>query len=92
MTPGQQFSSRIAAGEADLVIGADIVVVSSDGPVSRMAAGRTRAVVSDDVRPTVAFAAYRDLDFSSDRMVKRLRHVDPRPARPRRRHAWRRSP
>ncbi|HMJ74452.1 MAG TPA: DUF6537 domain-containing protein, partial [Iamia sp.] len=73
--PGLQLSSRIAAGQADLVIGADIVVTASDGPVACMAAGRTRAVVSDDVRPTVAFSAHADLDLSSGRMAKRIRRA-----------------
>jgi indolepyruvate ferredoxin oxidoreductase len=73
--PGAALSPRIAERSADLVIGADIVVVSSAGPLAAMAAGRTWAVINDEVRPTVAFSRNGDQDLSPNGMIKTLRRA-----------------
>jgi indolepyruvate ferredoxin oxidoreductase len=52
---------RIAAGEANAVIGCDMIVAASDEAIAKMQAGYTRAVVNTDVSPTGAFT--RDPDF-----------------------------
>src|SRR5688572_4837861 len=43
---------RIAAGDARLVIGCDMIVAASDEAIAKMRAGHTRAVVNADVAPT----------------------------------------
>jgi indolepyruvate ferredoxin oxidoreductase len=40
------YSARIATGEADLVLGCDIIVAVSDDALSKTAAGHTRAIVN----------------------------------------------
>ena len=53
--PGQLWAPRIAAGEADAVIGCDIVVTVGDESLAKMQQGRTRAVVNSDVSVTSEF-------------------------------------
>ena len=66
---------RIAGSAADVVLGADIVVTSSPDVMSRLAPGRTRAVVNVSVKPTVAFSAYPELDFSARPMAAALGQI-----------------
>jgi indolepyruvate ferredoxin oxidoreductase len=63
-----QLSPRIAAGNADLVIGGDIVVASATATLELYHSGRTSAVVNRDVKPTVAFADNPDLDLADEHM------------------------
>jgi indolepyruvate ferredoxin oxidoreductase len=53
--PGRLWAPRIAAGEADAVIGCDIVVTVSDESLVKMQQGRTRAVVNSDASVTSEF-------------------------------------
>ena len=53
--PGQLWAPRIAAGEADAVIGCDIVVTVGDESLAKMQQGRTRAVVNSDASVTSEF-------------------------------------
>ena len=53
--PGQLWAPRIAAGEADAVIGCDIVVTVGDESLAKMQLGRTRAVVNSDSSVTSEF-------------------------------------
>ncbi|HEY8493160.1 MAG TPA: indolepyruvate ferredoxin oxidoreductase family protein, partial [Myxococcota bacterium] len=71
--PEDLYATRIAAGNADLVLGCDIVVTSGAEALSRMAKGRTTAVVNTHVAPTAAFATDPDLDLSSARMEEAIR-------------------
>jgi indolepyruvate ferredoxin oxidoreductase len=48
-------ATRIAMGEANLVIGCDAIVTASDECVSRMQNGRTRVVLNSAETPTAAF-------------------------------------
>jgi indolepyruvate ferredoxin oxidoreductase len=49
------FASRIAAGEADLVLGCDIVTAVSDESLAKMREGVTRAVINADFSVTSDF-------------------------------------
>ncbi len=51
----QLFASRIAAGEADLVLGCDIVTAVSDESLAKMRAGVTQAVINSDFSVTSDF-------------------------------------
>ncbi|OZI47522.1 indolepyruvate ferredoxin oxidoreductase [Bordetella genomosp. 5] len=54
-TPGELLNTRVAMGEADLVLAGDLVVGTSADAVARMRAGRTRMLLNSDVAPTAAF-------------------------------------
>ena len=71
--PGRLWAPRIAAGEADLVLGCDIIVTVADESLAKMQQGRSRAVVNSDVAVTSEFvrtvaaqAATGDLDRFRD--------------------------
>lgn len=51
----QLHASRIAAGEANLVLGCDLVVAAGEDALSKMRAGVTRAVINDDFSVTSDF-------------------------------------
>jgi indolepyruvate ferredoxin oxidoreductase len=70
-----ELAPRINVRSADVVIGADIVVVSGPDPIATMDKGRTWAIVNDDVRPTVAFSRNGNLDLSSGSMSRLLRRA-----------------
>jgi indolepyruvate ferredoxin oxidoreductase len=53
--PDDIHATRIAMGEADLVIGCDAIVTASDECGSRMQPGHTRVVVNSAETPTAAF-------------------------------------
>ncbi|RIL07943.1 MAG: indolepyruvate ferredoxin oxidoreductase family protein [Proteobacteria bacterium] len=71
--PDDLFATRIAAGGADLVIGADVVVTAGAESLLRIGKGRTHAVVNRHVAPTADFATNPDLDLSSARMEQAIR-------------------
>jgi len=53
--PDGLLNTRVAMGEADLVLAGDLVVAASQESVARMRAGRTRLLLNSDVAPTAAF-------------------------------------
>jgi len=66
--PGALFATRIGAGAADLVLGCDIVVTAGAEVLSKLAKGRSLAIVNDHVAPTADFASHPDLDLSAGAM------------------------
>jgi len=66
--PEDLHAVRIAAGEADAVIGGDAVVSASVEALAKMAAGRTRAVINIAETPTSDFAHDPDWQFPLVRM------------------------
>jgi len=68
-------ATRIAPGEADTVIGCDLIVTAGDEALSRMRTGRTRAVVCTDVTPTSEFARNADWSVDADAMLKNIQSV-----------------
>jgi indolepyruvate ferredoxin oxidoreductase len=67
------FATRIGAGNADLVLGCDVVVTAGAEALARMARGRTTAIVNTRVAPTAEFATHPDLDLSPARMQQAIR-------------------
>jgi indolepyruvate ferredoxin oxidoreductase len=61
--PEEIYASRIAAGEADAVIGCDVVVAASPDAIRTMKAGTTQAVINGYEQMTAAFIQNRDLKF-----------------------------
>ena len=64
----QLHSTRIATGEANLVLGCDIVVAVSEDALSKTAAGLTRAVVNTGHAITGEFLRNPDCTFPADAM------------------------
>jgi len=75
VAPSQEelHATRIAAGEADAVVGCDLVVTAGDESVTKMRAGRTRTVVASDLVPTSAFTRNPDWTMDVDALLDRLR-------------------
>ncbi|MDE2429703.1 MAG: 2-oxoacid:acceptor oxidoreductase family protein, partial [Burkholderiales bacterium] len=56
-------AQRISTGEADLVLGCDILTAGAHDAISKMRSGRTRAVINTHEQPTGAFAKTPDWQF-----------------------------
>jgi len=81
--PDQIYATRIAAGGADAVLACDIVVAAGPDALSKMAAGRTRAVVNTHESITAAFLTDPDAAIHSSgltatvaKAVGGMDHVD----------------
>ena len=59
---------RIATGEADAVIGGDIVVAASADALNRMQGGRTRVAINAAETPTAEFTRNPDWQFPQTRL------------------------
>ena len=59
--PEDLHAVRIAAGEANAVLGCDMIVSASDEAIAKMQAGFTRAIVNSDVATTGEFTGSPDL-------------------------------
>jgi indolepyruvate ferredoxin oxidoreductase len=66
-------SSRLAAGEANLVVGCDLIVSASVEAVSTMRTGSTRVAVNTEVSPTIAFAKDPNWSANGDALLARIR-------------------
>ncbi|MCC6379636.1 MAG: indolepyruvate ferredoxin oxidoreductase family protein [Burkholderiales bacterium] len=66
---------RIAAGEANAVIGSDLLVVAENAIMTRMQRGVTRAVLNTNRMTTVAFIRNPDLATPWDAMADGLREA-----------------
>ncbi|MEQ8517249.1 MAG: 2-oxoacid:acceptor oxidoreductase family protein, partial [Chromatocurvus sp.] len=64
---------RIPAGEADLLLGCDLVVTSTYEALGKVAQGRTHAVVNDAEVPTSSFIMDPDARFPTEPMRQRIR-------------------
>jgi indolepyruvate ferredoxin oxidoreductase len=69
--PEQLHATRIVA--ADVVLGCDIVVTTGQDVMSKMIAGKSRAVVNTRVMPTSAFARNPDLNLTAEGMMAGIR-------------------
>ncbi|MBK6973872.1 MAG: indolepyruvate ferredoxin oxidoreductase family protein [Sterolibacteriaceae bacterium] len=66
--PEDLYATRIAHGEADTVIGGDLVVSAGIECLSKVRHGHTRAVVNCAETPTADFARNPDWQFPQDKM------------------------
>jgi indolepyruvate ferredoxin oxidoreductase len=69
--PGLLHATRVAAGEADALIGCDLIVSASPDTVSRLRQG-SGGVVCTDMVPTSEFARNPDWNPDADALVARL--------------------
>lgn len=65
-------SSRLGLGEADLVIGCDLIVTAGQEALSKMSAGRTFAVVNTALNPTSDFPKMPDWNPSVPDLLQGL--------------------
>ena len=70
--PSDIHATRVAMGEASLVIGCDALVASSAEVLSKTFSGRTRAVVNSAATPTAAFLKDRDWTFPGAQALSRV--------------------
>jgi indolepyruvate ferredoxin oxidoreductase len=63
---------RIPAGEADLLIGCDLVVSTDYEAMGKVAHGRTHAVINDNEQPTAAFVQDPDAHFPAEGMRQKV--------------------
>jgi indolepyruvate ferredoxin oxidoreductase len=63
---------RVATGEADAVIGGDLIVSASPDALARMQQGRTRVVVNRAETPTADFTRNPDWQFPQQRMEQAI--------------------
>ncbi|MGD9895349.1 MAG: indolepyruvate ferredoxin oxidoreductase family protein, partial [Dehalococcoidia bacterium] len=66
-------SSRLAMGEADVVIGCDLIVAAGQEALSKMAPGRTFAVVNTALNPTFDFTKTPDWNPSVPDLLAGIR-------------------
>src|SRR5699024_9787844 len=65
-------STRIAAGEADALIGCDLVVAAGDEALSKLAANVAAAVTDTTVVPTADFSRNPDWRLNGDEQLERI--------------------
>jgi indolepyruvate ferredoxin oxidoreductase len=70
--PGDIHAVRIAAGEADAVLGCDMVVTASDEAIAKMQSGSTRAIVNSSVATTGEFTRSPDLHVPALQMQESI--------------------
>ena len=64
---------RVAAGDADLLLGCDLVVSAAGDPLAKVNIERSHAIVNDFESPTAAFTRDPDAVFPSEAMKARIR-------------------
>src|SRR5690606_15175086 len=72
-TPSQIHAVRIAAGEADLVLGCDMVVVNDYWALSKIRSGRTRVVLNTYQAMPGTFTTRPDMQFPASDIVAAVR-------------------
>ena len=70
-TPDALHATRIASGEADVLIGCDLIVAAGDECISKLNAS-SRAVISADLTPTADFARNPNWSVDADALIERL--------------------
>jgi len=74
LKPDGLHATRIAAGEADALIGCDLIVAAGDESLSKLSPS-SRAVISADVTPTAEFARNPNWSVDAQALVERLTSV-----------------
>jgi indolepyruvate ferredoxin oxidoreductase len=81
-SPGDIHAVRIAAGEADLVLGCDMVVVNDYWALSKIRAGRTKVVLNTYEAMPGTFTTRPDMQFPAAGIVQAVRTALGGDARP----------
>ncbi len=67
-TPEAIRAQRIATGEADLVLGCDMLTAGAQDAIAKMRPGRTHAVINTHEQPTGHFAQQPDWQYPADQV------------------------
>jgi indolepyruvate ferredoxin oxidoreductase len=70
--PDQLNSTRIANGEADTLIGADVIVAAGDEVLTTLVPGKSVGVVSTHLTPTAEFSRNPDWNIDERLLLQRL--------------------
>ncbi len=73
--PEDLYATRIAMGEADLVLGCDLITTASNEGLSKIQSGRTKAVLNTAESPTAEFVRNPDWRFGGGTMTQQLREA-----------------
>jgi indolepyruvate ferredoxin oxidoreductase len=71
--PGQLYATRIAMGDADLLLGCDMVVSTGAEVLGKFQRGRTRALLSTAQTPTASALRERDWRFPAAGLAQQIR-------------------
>ena len=71
-SPDQLTSTRIANGEADTLIGADVIVSAGDEVLATLVPGQSQGVVSTHLTPTADFSRDPDWNIDETMLINRL--------------------
>lgn len=71
--PEDIHAARIATGEADTILGGDLVVSASPEALAKMHEGQTRAIINSSNTPTADFTRNRDWRFPEQGLRDQLR-------------------
>ncbi len=71
--PGRLYATRIAMGEADLLLGCDLVVSTGAEVLGKLQRGRTRALLNTAETPTATALRERDWRFPSAGLAQQVR-------------------
>ena len=71
-TPAHLYATRIATGDADVIIGCDLVVTGSAESLSKMQQGRTHVVANTGETPTASFVKNPDWQFPAESLEAQI--------------------
>ncbi len=74
-TPEDLYATRIAMGEADVVLGCDLIVTTSNEALSKIKAGVTKAMVNSAESPTADFVRNPNWQFGSPNLATQVREA-----------------
>lgn len=66
------YSSRIGLGEAELLLGADLLYAASTEILSKVSVEKTSAVMNTDLKPTANFIINRDEEIDKDQLRTKI--------------------
>ena len=69
------YATRIAMGDADVIIGCDLVVTTGNEALSKIHAGRTKVVVNTYESPTADFVGNANWQFGAAAQIQQLREA-----------------
>jgi indolepyruvate ferredoxin oxidoreductase len=67
------FAVRIAAGEAHLLLGCDLLVSSGPDAIAKLSSAKSYAVVNSQQTPTAEFTRNPDAEFPADAMMQTIK-------------------
>lgn len=70
--PASLHAARIGPGEADVVLGFDVVVSASPKAMKTIAEGRTQVLLDDHFAPTASFVQNTTIDFRQEATLRSL--------------------